>query len=424
MKEPANASGEKLILDYMSRVAEAGLRYLPKGARLEFVGRTRARIEREAGPGGVADPARVAQVLAGLGAPEDIVRHERARMDADRARRRAATPEAGEAAAAAITEPVRIRPLTSRWRPAMDSQPPNLLGVLGRGRPAWPRKSPPPSKDETVPLPADGLAATVVPPALPRRVPSPLPRRVPPAVPLGRGSGPPSAASPQPGPDGMPGAGTGTAGRPPAGTGPEGRESTGLRSVGEVLPGTTPSRRTSARPGSSDPALAGAASPGAAAGTGATAAGTDTTGLPWAVNPVRTRLRMPTSQGLARVARAGGQAARRHPLASAAVVMLGLGVILPFPFWLIGGVAAVASRFFDARDKWVAMLGPLAVALAGTVATAIVIGGHANPVVIYLHSLRVDIGLLLRAGCALSAAYLVRRIGQGRRERLPPWKRY
>jgi hypothetical protein len=416
MKEPANASGEKLILDYMSRVAEAGLRYLPKGARLEFVGRTRARIERAAGPGGIADPARVAQVLAGLGEPEEIVRHERARIDADRARRRAATPEAGEAAAAAITEPVRIRPLTSRWKPATDAPPPSLIGVLGRGRSAWPRKSPSPSNDDTVPLPADGLATTIVPPDLPRRVPPDLPR--------GPGSGPPEAASPQLPPDGRPGAGTGTAGRLPAGTGPAGPGSTGLRSVGEVLPGTTPGRRTSAGPGSPDPAPAGAAFPDAAGGTVATPPGTDTAGLPRAVNPVRPRLRMPTSQDLARVARAGGRAARRHPLASAAVVMLGLGVILPFPFWLIGGVAAIASRFFDARDKSVAMLGPLAVALAGTVATAIVMGGHANPVVIYLHALRVDIGLLLRAGCALSAAYLVRRVGQGRRERLPPWKRY
>ncbi len=51
--------------------------------------------------------------------------------------------------------------------------------------------------------------------------------------------------------------------------------------------------------------------------------------------------------------------ARKHPLEAVAVILLGLGgLILPFPFWLIGGLVALRSRRWDARDKWIALAGP------------------------------------------------------------------
>src|SRR2546421_9878944 len=46
MKVPASPSGDQLIQDYLTRVAAAA-RLLPKGARIAFVGRTKAQIERE-----------------------------------------------------------------------------------------------------------------------------------------------------------------------------------------------------------------------------------------------------------------------------------------------------------------------------------------------------------------------------------------
>ena len=83
MKVPANLPADRLILEYLSRVAAAGNRQLPKGKRMAFVSATRNRIWREIGPGGAADPDRVREVLARLGEPEDLVMAERARLDAE-----------------------------------------------------------------------------------------------------------------------------------------------------------------------------------------------------------------------------------------------------------------------------------------------------------------------------------------------------
>ena len=50
MKVPANLPADRLILEYLSRVAAAGNRQLPKGKRMAFVSTTRNRIWREIGP--------------------------------------------------------------------------------------------------------------------------------------------------------------------------------------------------------------------------------------------------------------------------------------------------------------------------------------------------------------------------------------
>ena len=113
MKVPANLPADRLILEYLSRVAAAGNRHLPKGKRMTFVSTTRNRIWREIGPAGTADADRVREVLAGLGEPEDLVKAERARLDAQTAERleRQAQKKADEAAAAAPgTAPLPYRP--------------------------------------------------------------------------------------------------------------------------------------------------------------------------------------------------------------------------------------------------------------------------------------------------------------------------
>jgi hypothetical protein len=115
--------------------------------------------------------------------------------------------------------------------------------------------------------------------------------------------------------------------------------------------------------------------------------------------------------------------ARKHPLEAVAVVLLGVGgLILPFPFWLIGGLVALKSRRWDARDKWVALTGPPLVTLAVLIIRAATSPG--NFFSAFYQAAGHDVGLSIRAGCVLCAAYLVWRLRRGPRLRtLPPWQR-
>ena len=121
MKVPANLPADRLILEYLSRVAAAGNRQLPKGKRMAFVSTTRNRIWREIGPGGTADRDRVREVLARLGEPEDLVMAERARLEAEREERLERQARKKEAAAAL----------------------PRLRGGIGHGTVAVPPAQPP-----------------------------------------------------------------------------------------------------------------------------------------------------------------------------------------------------------------------------------------------------------------------------------------
>jgi hypothetical protein len=115
--------------------------------------------------------------------------------------------------------------------------------------------------------------------------------------------------------------------------------------------------------------------------------------------------------------------ARKNPLEAVAVVLLGLGgLILPFPFWLIGGLVALRSRRWDARDKWIALAGPPLVALTVLVIRAVTSAGNFFPA--FYHAAGNDVGLSIRVGCVLCAGYLIWRLRRGPRLRtLPPWQR-
>jgi hypothetical protein len=115
--------------------------------------------------------------------------------------------------------------------------------------------------------------------------------------------------------------------------------------------------------------------------------------------------------------------ARKHPLEAVAVVLLGLGgLILPFPFWLIGGIVALRSRRWDARDKWIALAGPPLVTFAVLLIRAGTSPG--NFFSAFYQAAHHDVGLSIRAGCVLCAAYLIWRLRRGPRLRtLPPWQR-
>jgi hypothetical protein len=119
MRARPNLTGDQMVQAYLSRVA-AEARHLPKGARIAFVGRTRAQIEQQIGTEGTADPGKVAEVLAALGDPGELVRAERLRIDSRWLKNRGHDAGSEEAAAAAVpaNSPRVYRPLRSRWKPA------------------------------------------------------------------------------------------------------------------------------------------------------------------------------------------------------------------------------------------------------------------------------------------------------------------
>ncbi len=286
----AKPSGDQLIREYLTRIAQAGQR-LPKGARLAFIGRTRTRIERELGPRGASDPDRVLAVLEELGEPEELVRAERAKIDAAWVKRRTASSKAGSEAAAAVTAPLQYRRLNSRRRPAA-----------------------------TEPQPA---------------------------LPPGQAAGPGSPEGP-PGPEPAP--------RP-----------TARRRLPSLPPGPPPS-----------PADI-------------------------------------------------GRLARAHLFETMVIVLIGLGgllfPVLP-PIWVLGSLLALLPMgIWDARDKFVALLGPLAITAAISVLIALGDRVPGNFVVVYVHAFGAGAGYLLRFGCLVSAGYLAWRVYQGPRVKVPPWRR-
>jgi hypothetical protein len=133
MKVPANLPADRLILDYLSRVTDASNRYLAKGKRIAFVGSTRKRIEREIGAAGMADPARVREVLARFGDPEELVKAERARQDEERITRLSRKQETGGDDAAALTTPLQFRSFNSRRKPIAQPRPLRPPPSTGRG---------------------------------------------------------------------------------------------------------------------------------------------------------------------------------------------------------------------------------------------------------------------------------------------------
>jgi hypothetical protein len=367
MTASGDISGEKLAIDYLGRLTSAALRYLPKGDRIKFVGATRALIERECGPLAEADASRVAALLAELGEPQELVKLERARLDAAWARRRAASGTGGPA------HPWEQRPLTARWRPAAGGRP-RRSGVIRRrsrrGQPGEPAAAEP------------ALPAGPLPPARP--------------APPGRPGEPGTLTGP--GQRGEPGRGGAPAQGPQQGES-DGPRAGGAGPTGPLVP--LPPRQ----PGPPGQPPAAGQRPAA--------------GLPVPSGPSGSTLPMaPLSPaGLAALAR--GQ--RRE---AAAVLLLGVGgLLLPLPFWPLGAAVAGLSRFWEARYKWLALYGPLLIFLVGTIPLAAVLGGRGSAIVVYWHMLGVDARYLVRLGCLATALYLGWLVRRGPRLRLPPWRR-
>jgi hypothetical protein len=120
--------------------------------------------------------------------------------------------------------------------------------------------------------------------------------------------------------------------------------------------------------------------------------------------------------------------ARRNKLETAAVLLLGISAfIFVFPYWLLvallGGVVAIWSLIWNARDKWVALAGPPVLALVGTIVAALIIGGHTHFFGSYPEAFRLYVGYAYRGGSLLCAAYLALQARRGPQRRLPPWRR-
>jgi len=385
MRARPNLSGEQIVTDYLTRVAQAA-RLLPKGARMTFVGRTRALVERELGaPAARTDPEHVSAVLARLGTPEELVTAERTRIDQGWLKSRAGSKEEAEAAASALSGPRMNRPLTARRRPNSDTPP--LTGRLI-----------PPGEGPTVTAP-DG---TVI--GAPAAPPGSGPRRS-----VLRGAGPRSSGARATGPRVAGAGGAGTPSGAPRPGGPRrlrSADSPGPGPQGVVPPGVAPqgaSQRDAGRRGA------------AAGNTGHTGAIERLIGQVPGVGGV---------EGAGTFTANVRRLARENILEAVAILLLGLGgLVLPFPFWPIGAIVGLFSRLWDVKDKMLAFTGPVLVTLALSVLVAPFMGGSGNVIVIYFHAIHVSFGLLVRVGSVITAAYLAWRVSKGPRVKVPPWKR-
>lgn len=113
--------------------------------------------------------------------------------------------------------------------------------------------------------------------------------------------------------------------------------------------------------------------------------------------------------------------ARSHKLEAVAILLLGVGGVIYQPVWLLGAILALASREWDARDKWTALAASLLLLVVGTVAV-VVFGTQYSSVASYAGEAWRGADWLSRALALLSAGYLLRRLSRGRRTpKLPPW---
>jgi len=123
-----------------------------------------------------------------------------------------------------------------------------------------------------------------------------------------------------------------------------------------------------------------------------------------------------------------GRLARANLLETLVIVLIGVGgllfPVLP-PIWVLGSLLALLpSGIWDARDKLVALLGPLLFAAAISVLIALGDRVPGNFVVVYVHAFGAGAGYLLRFGCLVTAGYLAFRVYRGRRLKVPPWRRH
>jgi hypothetical protein len=441
-------AAEQVVRDYLNRLSVVARSRLRPEERRLFLVRTRDYIERQSGVREMTDPADVMRVLNDYGEPETLVERERARLEARRSERERAAaaskpgfwkprPRAGAPVrdgktgadgesgtgpyqnltrkdGRPVTGEIKVtsRPISSRWRPGAPLKPPKTR--QGRVPPPPPSDSPPETNGAAVSGPA------------------------------GPGSTGPGGAGP--GSTGPGAAGPGSTGPAGAGPGGSGPGSAGPASDGSpaappqvVLNGVVVG--SGAETGEGPAADSGAA---AAADDGVPAAGTPppapTRRLRRPQLPRRPQFRRP--QGPRRlqpgdvtrareVARRAADAGRQHRAEAISVALLALGgLIIPIPIWvvgfllwLIGALIAVFSSVWSLPDKWLGVIGPLALVIIGT-ATIVSLEGTRSTASGYLNEVLTAAMYLFKIGAVLGAGYLAWRLQRGRRSpQVPPWLR-
>jgi hypothetical protein len=407
-----------MIREYLGHVSDAATKVLPKGDRLLFVGRTRAAIEAQVGPLASAEADDVLSTLTALGEPEDLAKRERERLYSARRRGAAAAPPTLWKPSKESRRGPAPAPAAARRAGPAEARKPRAWPHRGLTGPDEPKPAesgtpaPQPEPAPAVPRQADSPEATAVPAKTPaaRTPPVETPAILPPTEES------PSVDAPM---AGMPTTESPTVAVPPGTTPGPGQSGPGQSGPGQSGPGQSETVQSETEPAGTPPGWMRPVRPAPASGETeplSIVPGMGQAGE--AEEAPQTRRSSPAAAPLAEA----WALARKHPLEAVAVVLLGLGgLILPFPFWLIGGLVALRSRRWDARDKWMALAGPPLFTLA-----VLLIRAGTSPGNFFsdFYRARHDVGLSIRAGCVLCASYLVWRLRRGPRLRtLPPWQR-
>jgi hypothetical protein len=107
------------------------------------------------------------------------------------------------------------------------------------------------------------------------------------------------------------------------------------------------------------------------------------------------------------------------------------GLAYPFPLWwvgfliwLAGAAVAMWSRLWDLSDKWVGIVGQVAVVVIGT-AIALALGGTRSHMAGYVHEAQMGSLYLIKISALVGAGYLGWRVRRGPRSpAVPPWQRH
>jgi hypothetical protein len=130
------------------------------------------------------------------------------------------------------------------------------------------------------------------------------------------------------------------------------------------------------------------------------------------------------------MARRAADAGRQHLAEAAAVVLLAVGgLIIPVPVWVLGflvwlagALIAMLSSLWSRPDKWLGVIGPLALVVFGT-ATIVSVGGTQSASG-YVNEVLTAALYLFKIGAVVGAGYLAWRLQRGRRSpQTPPWLR-
>jgi len=111
-------------------------------------------------------------------------------------------------------------------------------------------------------------------------------------------------------------------------------------------------------------------------------------------------------------------------------LMIIAGLIYPLPLWLVGflvwlvaAVITTMSTVWSLPDKWIGIVGPIALVIIGT-ATLVSLAGTLATFHDYVHEAWADSVWLIKIGAVLGGGYLGWRLQRGRRApAVPPWLR-